>query len=77
MMWNLKACECGCTNLKLIENMDGMLSIARTNCSEHIDYCSNLDEAVRLWNDGKFMEEDYLLIHVTESREMANLPWDD
>ena len=57
--------------------MDGMLSIACTNCPKHIDYCTNLDEAVRLWNDGKFMEEDYLLIHATESREMASLPWDD
>ena len=77
MMWNLKACESGCTNLKLIENMDGMLSIACTNCPKHIDYCSNLDEAVRLWNDGKFMEEDYLLIHATESQEMDPMPWDD
>ena len=28
MMWNLKACECGCINLKLIENMDGMFGLS-------------------------------------------------
>lgn len=72
MPWKIKNCECGCRTLKLAEDMDAQYSIKCTNCGKSSAWGDDVEEAIRFWNEGSYIEDDGVEVFANDDREPVN-----
>lgn len=72
MAWKLKNCECGCRSLKLVEDRDANYTVKCTDCGKTGVWADDVEEAIRFWNEGSYIEDDGVEVFANDDREPVN-----